>query len=216
MTKYSASLVIFLIIIVLIQSNAEDPTTTSRTWCIAKPSDDPSSLARTIKSYCYPDGEPLCPITNGTDCYEPNTLYNHASFASNYQYNKNIDLDYACSLGLIVLTNPSYGRNCTYSIPPNGGEGVINLSDKKFCVPKPSASEQELISNIEYTCAQLGNCNRINPDGPCYFPNTTLNHASVVMDMYYAFNGRTDSSCNFSNSGIISHTDPSYGNCIFV
>ncbi|KAK2453539.1 hypothetical protein QL285_001217 [Trifolium repens] len=150
MTKYSASLVIFLIIIVLIQSNAEDPTTTSRTWCIAKPSDDPSSLARTIKSYCYPDGEPLCPITNGTDCYEPNTLYNHASFASNYQYNKNIDLDYACSLGLIVLTNPSYGRNCTYSIPPNGGEGVINLSDKKFCVPKPSASEQELISKFQH------------------------------------------------------------------
>ncbi|WJX75145.1 hypothetical protein P8452_58705 [Trifolium repens] len=37
---------------------------------------------------------------------------------------------------------------------------------------------QELIANIEYTCAQMGDCNRIN-----------------------------DSSCSFNNSGVINFTD---------
>ncbi|WJX89009.1 hypothetical protein P8452_71037 [Trifolium repens] len=139
------------------------------------------------------------------NCYEPNTLYIHASVASNYEYNMHGHVDYGCSLGLIVISNPGYG-NCTYS---RDYAETKNLGDKKFCVPKPSTSEQVLISNIEYACAQLGNCYRINPDGSCFFPNTTLNHASVAMNMYYAFNGRIDSSCNFSNSGILSHTDPS-------
>jgi hypothetical protein len=40
------------------------------------------------------------------DCYEPNTLYIHASVASNYEYNMHGHVDYGCSLGLIVISNP--------------------------------------------------------------------------------------------------------------
>ncbi|WJX91696.1 hypothetical protein P8452_73431 [Trifolium repens] len=44
-------------------------------------------------------------------------------------------------------------------------------------------------------------------DGFCFFPDTTLSHASVVMNLYYASTGRSDSSCSFNNSGVINFTD---------
>jgi hypothetical protein len=91
-----------------------------------------------------------------------------------------------------------------------GNFELFNEQEKTFCVPKPTASEQELIANIEYACAHLGDfCGRIKPNGSCFYPDETVNHASVVMNMYYVLNRRTNSSCNFSNSGIISLTDPS-------
>ncbi|WJX52570.1 hypothetical protein P8452_38669 [Trifolium repens] len=49
--------------------------------------------------------------------------------------------------------------------------------------------------------------NRIKLDGFCFFPDTTLSHASVVMNLYYASTGRSDSSCSFNNSGVINFTD---------
>jgi hypothetical protein len=70
-------------------------------------------------------------------------------------------------------------------------------------------TEQELIANIEYACAQMGDCNRIKLDRFCFFPDTTLNHASVVMNLYYASTRRSDSSCNFNNPGVIKFTDTS-------
>jgi hypothetical protein len=91
-----------------------------------------------------------------------------------------------------------------------GNFELVNEQEKTFCVPKPTASEQEMIANIEYACAHLGDfCSRIKPNGSCFYPDETVNHASVAMNMYYVLNRRTNSSCNFSNSGIISLTDPS-------
>ncbi|KAK2384172.1 Carbohydrate-binding X8 domain superfamily protein [Trifolium repens] len=111
-----------------------------------------------------------------------------------------------------------YG-SCNYkpspAVPSPPGR---NFDDeyKLFCVPKPGASEQELIANIEYACSQLGNCTTISTNGDCFLPNTTLNHASVAMNMYYASQDRVYEACNFSNSGLITITDPSYDSCIFV
>jgi hypothetical protein len=55
----------------------------------------------------------------------------------------------------------------------------------------------------------LGNCTTISTNGDCFLPNTTLNHASVAMNMYYASQDRVYEACNFSNSGLITITDPS-------
>ncbi|MCH83093.1 carbohydrate-binding X8 domain-containing protein [Trifolium medium] len=45
---------------------------------------------------------------------------------------------------------------------------------------------------------------------------TTVNHAAVVMNEYFAKNQRTDSSCSFGNSGIVAYNDPSVGNCTYA
>jgi hypothetical protein len=75
-----------------------------------------------------------------------------------------------------------------------GGFGVNGQGVTRWCVAKPSASTEELTSNIEYACNNL---------------DTTVNHASVVMNEYFAKNQRTDSTCYFGNTGIVAYSDPS-------
>ncbi|XP_074274283.1 major pollen allergen Ole e 10-like [Silene latifolia] len=94
---------------------------------------------------------------------------------------------------------------------------VVPAGTKSWCVAKPSASEAELKNNINYVCNQLGyyQCNMIQEGGPCFSPNTLINHASIVMNIYFQKNGRTASTCSFTSSGLMVLSDPSYGSCSY-
>ncbi|KAK2437631.1 hypothetical protein P8452_33526 [Trifolium repens] len=97
-----------------------------------------------------------------------------------------------------------------------GGHLKFANGTATWCVAKFSASEVELNENIEYACNMLGDCKIIQAGGSCFYPNTTLNHASVVMNQYYAKNGRNDWDCYFRGSALIVVNDPSYGNCKYA
>ncbi|XVE51574.1 hypothetical protein DITRI_Ditri02bG0052500 [Diplodiscus trichospermus] len=88
------------------------------------------------------------------------------------------------------------------------------MLQKTWCIANPLSSDSVLTANIEYACSRL-DCSLIQPNGACFKPNTQLHHASFVMNLYYQANGRHLSSCDFRNSGLVSLTDPSYGNCSF-
>ncbi|XP_012572425.2 glucan endo-1,3-beta-D-glucosidase-like [Cicer arietinum] len=90
------------------------------------------------------------------------------------------------------------------------------MNEASWCVAKPSASERALNLNIEYAYNMLGDCKMIQSGGSCFYPNTPMNHASAVMNHYYANNGRNLWNCNFSNSALIAVTDPSYGSCNYA
>ncbi|MCD9643348.1 hypothetical protein HAX54_030750 [Datura stramonium] len=87
----------------------------------------------------------------------------------------------------------------------------------QWCVPKPSTTEEQLQDSIHFVCDERGmaGCSSIQIGGSCFYPNTTINHASVVMNMYYQSNPTHPVSCWFRNSALITITDPSYGNCKF-
>ncbi|KAK7319292.1 hypothetical protein RJT34_04011 [Clitoria ternatea] len=87
---------------------------------------------------------------------------------------------------------------------------------KTWCVARPSASDAELNNNIEYACNILNDCKLIEPGGLCFKPNNLLSHASVVMNQYYALEGRNPWNCHFSDSGLIAFSDPSYGSCKYA
>ncbi|KAE8671821.1 Leucine-rich receptor-like protein kinase family protein [Hibiscus syriacus] len=91
---------------------------------------------------------------------------------------------------------------------------------KTWCVAKPSTDDAALVSNIESACNYLGtrglNCTQIQPGGACYDPETLINHASVVMNSYYQDNGGQEHACHFTNSGLITVSNPSYGNCQYA
>jgi hypothetical protein len=89
------------------------------------------------------------------------------------------------------------------------GDEINYQLQATWCVAKFSASEVELNENIEYACNMLGDCKIIQAGGSCFYPNTTLNHASVVMNQYYAKNGRNDWDCYFRGSALIVVNDPS-------
>ncbi|XP_031131045.1 glucan endo-1,3-beta-D-glucosidase-like isoform X1 [Ipomoea triloba] len=81
-----------------------------------------------------------------------------------------------------------------------------------WCLPRPSASYRELMDNMNYAC-NVVNCTAIRRGGPCFHPNSLINHASFVMNLYYQKAGRNFWNCDFKNTAVIVVTDPSYGNC---
>ncbi|GMI77732.1 hypothetical protein like AT1G66855 [Hibiscus trionum] len=97
---------------------------------------------------------------------------------------------------------------------------LANGQGKTWCVAKPSAGDAALASNIESACKYLGtrglNCTKIQQGGACYDPNTLINHASFVMNTYYQDNRGQEHACYFTNSGLITVSDPSYGSCQYA
>ncbi|KAL3520450.1 hypothetical protein ACH5RR_018599 [Cinchona calisaya] len=90
----------------------------------------------------------------------------------------------------------------------------IVQGQKLWCTAKPSASDVELEANVNYVCNdQHINCSIIYEVGACHFPYTRINHASVVMNLYYQKMRSHAGDCSFKNSALLVITDPSYQNC---
>ncbi|KAK1410315.1 hypothetical protein QVD17_36850 [Tagetes erecta] len=87
---------------------------------------------------------------------------------------------------------------------------------KRWCVPKPEATDVQLQSNIDYICSNGIDCSPTQPGGPCFQPNTVRAHASFLMNSYYQAKGRHDLDCDFAHTGIIASTDPSNGPCKYI
>lgn len=72
---------------------------------------------------------------------------------------------------------------------------------------KPGTPDNMLGANIKYACAKLSECSDIVQHGSCLFPNTLINHASFVMNLYYKTLGLY--TCDFNGTGIVVMTNPS-------
>nr|KYP64980.1 Glucan endo-1,3-beta-glucosidase [Cajanus cajan] len=83
------------------------------------------------------------------------------------------------------------------------------VGGQKWCVPKAEASDQALQANINYVCSQGVDCKPIQPGGNCYAANNVKALATYAMNAYYQANGRHDYNCDFSNTGLITTTNPS-------
>ncbi|KAL5577177.1 hypothetical protein UlMin_018876 [Ulmus minor] len=83
----------------------------------------------------------------------------------------------------------------------------------KWCVAKPTTSDEILQKNIELACTHV-DCRRlVNAGGDCFKPATLLNIASVTMNLYYQASGKALTSCDFWGTGLLVVTDPSYETC---
>lgn len=80
---------------------------------------------------------------------------------------------------------------------------------KKFCVPKPEASDDALQKNLDWACGKGIDCSPIQPGGACGDPATVRFRAQFAMNSYYRNNGGADSACDFSGTAQITHVDPS-------
>ena len=85
--------------------------------------------------------------------------------------------------------------------------GVV-MQLNTWCMAKPSARDADLQNSVEYMC-KFVDCGIIQPGGKCFYPNMLISHASVAMNICYATMGGEEHNCDFSNSALISDTDPS-------
>ncbi|KAE8675272.1 Glucan endo-1,3-beta-glucosidase 7 [Hibiscus syriacus] len=84
-----------------------------------------------------------------------------------------------------------------------------------WCVPKPGVSDAELQASLDYACGQGIDCGPIQPGGACFEPNTLTAHAAYAMNLYYLTSGQNPSSCDFSQTAMLSSNNPSTNGCNF-
>ncbi|XP_076915606.1 uncharacterized protein LOC143575021 [Bidens hawaiensis] len=121
------------------------PSTTptgSGQWCIAK-----SGTSQAALDYaCGTGGADCASIQQGSSCYEPATLQNHASYAFNSYYQKNPPPK-SCDFGgaaAITSTNPSTG-SCVYPLSSSAAAPVttqapVNPTSLPTAPPTTSSS----------------------------------------------------------------------------
>ncbi|KAF6137783.1 hypothetical protein GIB67_040491 [Kingdonia uniflora] len=118
------------------------------------------------------------------------------------------DLTPVYDVGIMNGGGHHRGRTPVTSAPSGSG--------KTWCVPKSGASDAALQANIDYVCSKGVDCKPIQEGGACFQPNTIKSHASYIMNAYYHSSGARDYNCNFSGSGNIVNSDPSYNTCKYT
>ncbi|KAK1259321.1 Glucan endo-1,3-beta-glucosidase 12 [Acorus gramineus] len=96
----------------------------------------------------------------------------------------------------------------------------INLNncyaDGQWCISNPNASDDVLQKAIDWACGAGGaDCSAIQPNQPCYEPNTVADHASYAFNNYWQKNKKQGATCDFSGAAQQVSNDPSHGDCKF-
>ncbi|KAK5795437.1 hypothetical protein PVK06_036703 [Gossypium arboreum] len=118
------------------------------------------------------------------------------------------------------LSNPGFdvevkpGQPLPKPVQPMAAPPADNA--KKFCVPKPEATDAQLQNNLDYACSHGIDCRPIQAGGVCVEPATVRSRAAFAMNSYFKSKLGVDSACDFSGTGQVTNVDPSYGNCRYV
>lgn len=86
-------------------------------WCVAKPHGDEKVVQSVLDFCCGPGGVDCREIYESGNCYEPDKIHAHASYAMNAYYQMHGRNYWNCdfkSVGLVTFSDPSYGT-CRYS-----------------------------------------------------------------------------------------------------
>ncbi|KAE8678055.1 hypothetical protein F3Y22_tig00111445pilonHSYRG00041 [Hibiscus syriacus] len=92
-------------------ATTNSPAVPGQSWCVARTGASQTSLQSALDYACGIGQVDCSQIQQGANCYNPNTLQNHASYAFNSYYQKN-PAPTSCDFGgtaTIVNTNPSTG-----------------------------------------------------------------------------------------------------------
>ncbi|TKY57224.1 PLASMODESMATA CALLOSE-BINDING PROTEIN 5 [Spatholobus suberectus] len=96
-------------------TTVNSPMSSGSSWCIASPTASQTTLQVALDYACGYGRADCSAIQPGGNCYNPNSIRDHASYAFNKYYQKN-PVPNSCNFGgtaVIISTNPSTGT-CQY------------------------------------------------------------------------------------------------------
>ncbi|KAI3452135.1 hypothetical protein Pfo_008800 [Paulownia fortunei] len=95
--------------------------------------------------------------------------------------------------------------------------GAINRGPSVWCVAKPHSDEKVIQAVLDFCCGPGGvDCREIYENGDCFAPDKIHAHASYAMNAYYQMHGRNYWNCDFKGTGLVTFSDPSYGQCRYA
>ncbi|XP_074308846.1 glucan endo-1,3-beta-glucosidase 7 [Silene latifolia] len=101
--------------------------------------------------------------------------------------------------------------------PQHASPSPVSGLEKLWCVAKPSVPAETLQEAMDYACGEGGaECDEIQPNGSCYYPDTVVAHASYAFNSYWQKNKMSAGSCSFGGTAIIINSDPSFQQCRFT
>ncbi|WCJ28117.1 Carbohydrate-binding X8 domain superfamily protein [Euphorbia peplus] len=85
-----------------------------------------------------------------------------------------------------------------------------------WCVAKPTVPDSVIQRALDYACGSGADCKSLQPNGPCFEPNTLLGHASYAFNSYWQSTKENGGTCDFGGTAMLVTADPSYNKCNFI
>uniref|UniRef100_A0A0C9S8F1 glucan endo-1,3-beta-D-glucosidase n=1 Tax=Wollemia nobilis TaxID=56998 RepID=A0A0C9S8F1_9CONI len=117
---------------------------------------------------------------------------------------------------IVLSADDSPVSRYTQPAVPSEGNGSAPAGTQ-WCVVSPVAQVEEgsLQAALDYACAAGGDCSMIEPNQPCYLPDTLVSHASYAFNSYWQRSKAKGATCNFNGAATFTTSDPSFSGCIF-
>ncbi|XP_028778471.1 leucine-rich repeat extensin-like protein 3 [Neltuma alba] len=110
-------------------------------------------------------------------------------------------------------TPPPSGTTTSTPPPPHNKKPQ---SSGHWCVAKPTVPDAIIKQAMDYACGSGADCKEIQPNGPCYEPNSMLAHASYAFNSYWQNRKASGGTCDFGGTAMLVTVDPSFGKCHFM
>ncbi|GAV85002.1 Glyco_hydro_17 domain-containing protein/X8 domain-containing protein [Cephalotus follicularis] len=126
--------------------------TTNKTYCIAMDGVDSKTLQSALDWACGPGRANCSEIQPGEDCYEPNNVKEHASYAFDSYYQKEGKSSGSCDfkgVAMITTTDPSHG-NCIYP-----GSKKVNNKAKAVLNSTQTSGAADDIRSITFSSIRI-------------------------------------------------------------
>ncbi|OMO97049.1 hypothetical protein CCACVL1_04686 [Corchorus capsularis] len=84
-----------------------------------------------------------------------------------------------------------------------------------WCVAKPTVPDSIIQAAMDYACGSGADCKSIQPNEPCFQPNTLIAHASYAFNSYWQNKKGSGGTCDFGGTAMLVTVDPSFDKCNF-
>ncbi|KAK8541680.1 hypothetical protein V6N12_014307 [Hibiscus sabdariffa] len=101
--------------------------------------------------------------------------------------------------------------NPPYPPPKGSGSGGGGV----WCVAKPTVPDSIMQAAMDYACGSGADCKSIQPNQPCFQPNTLISHASYAFNSYWQNTKGHGGTCDFGGTAMLVTVDPSFDKCQF-
>ncbi|AES63104.2 putative glucan endo-1,3-beta-D-glucosidase [Medicago truncatula] len=99
------------------------------------------------------------------------------------------------------------------SVPPRSNTAP---QASLWCVAKASVPDPIIEEAMNYACWSGADCSSIQPNGPCFQPDSVFAHASYAFNSYWQRTKASGGTCEFGGTAVLVSVDPSYDGCHFI